>query len=141
MAFIAWRKRKRRTKELVDQWEEQEKLYPSDPSWSYAQEEGDNDPTRAFREDIERKIGSAAARYHRCDGVRQFRGCDKSGRCSCTRSEEALRKIPNQGPVLHRLDRLNHARAEERDIEYIGPVERLFLGQEIEQERSQSSAI
>lgn len=59
LAFIAWRKRKRRTKELVDQWEEQEKLYPSDPSWSYAQEEGDNDPTRAFREGIERKIDGA----------------------------------------------------------------------------------
>jgi hypothetical protein len=52
MLFILLR-RKQKGKTLIDQWEEQEKLYPSDPSWSYAQD----DPTEAFREELKKKIG------------------------------------------------------------------------------------
>jgi len=44
LAMLAWLKRRKRVKQLVDEWEEQEKLYPSDPSWSYAHENEGNTP-------------------------------------------------------------------------------------------------
>jgi hypothetical protein len=53
LAMLAWHKRRKRVKRLVDEWEEQEKLYPSDPSWSYAQD----DPTEEFRESLKKRIG------------------------------------------------------------------------------------
>ena len=52
LAMLAWLKRRKRVKQLVDDWEEQEKLYPSDPSWSYAQD----DPTGEFRESLKKRI-------------------------------------------------------------------------------------
>lgn len=55
LAGLALLRRRKRTKQMIDAWEEQEKLYPSDPSWSYAQD----DPTQDFREGIERKIEGA----------------------------------------------------------------------------------
>jgi hypothetical protein len=53
LAFFALLRRKQKTKSIIDEWEEQEKLYPSDPSWSYA----DDDPTEGFREELKKKIG------------------------------------------------------------------------------------
>ena len=50
LAWLAWLKRRKRVKQLVDEGEEQEKLYPSDPSWSYAHEsEGDTPQTPPAR--------------------------------------------------------------------------------------------
>ncbi len=53
LAFFALLRRKQKTKSIIDDWEEQEKLYPSDPSWSYA----NDDPTEGFREELKKKIG------------------------------------------------------------------------------------
>jgi hypothetical protein len=55
LGLLAWLKLRRRGKSLVDQWEEQERLYPSDPSWSYAE----IDSTEAFREGFEQSIKQA----------------------------------------------------------------------------------
>ena len=55
LALALWFKRRQRSKKIIDQWEEDEKFFPSDPSWSYA---GDQDePSESFRRDLQAKIG------------------------------------------------------------------------------------
>lgn len=42
LALILWLKRRKRGHDILRHWEEQEKLYPSDPQWSYA-DDADSD--------------------------------------------------------------------------------------------------
>lgn len=49
LALILWLKRRRRGQDTLERWEEQEKLYPSDPQWSYADDADSEDDDPAGR--------------------------------------------------------------------------------------------